>query len=176
MKLPTAFASPLLALGATVAALGVFAPPATAEDVSAASGLAVPGTQPVASLQASGVQIYECEQQDDGTLHWTLKAPDASLYDDAGVLVVRHFAGPSWRANDGSQIEGKVLRQVPGEAPGSIAQLLLAVKSVGGKGMLSDVQYVQRLATFGGIAPARSCTSVGQEGRSPYLARYVFLR
>ncbi|WP_199500289.1 DUF3455 domain-containing protein [Methylovirgula sp. 4M-Z18] len=150
--------------------------PATAQDASSASALDVPDTHVVASLEASGVQIYECRQKSDGTLQWALKAPDANLYDDAGALVAHHFEGPSWRANDGSQIAGSVLRQAPSGTPNSIPQLLLAAKSVGAKGVLSDVQYIQRLATVGGVAPARACTSVGEEGRAPYLARYVFLR
>jgi hypothetical protein len=41
--------------------------------------------------------------------------------------------------------------------------------------LLASVRYVQRLDTRGGVAPAAPCTQEGQEGRSPYLAEYVFL-
>ncbi|WP_179405384.1 DUF3455 domain-containing protein [Burkholderia guangdongensis] len=176
MKAQSTLTKRLVAPGVVALACYTLASPATAQDASLTNTLDVPGTRAVASLEASGVQIYECKQNSDGTFQWTFKAPDAYLYDDAGALAVRHFAGPSWRANDGSQIQGKVLRQAPSNTPNSIPQLLLTVQSIGAKGMLSDVQYVQRLATVGGVAPARPCTSTGEEGRSPYLARYVFLR
>jgi hypothetical protein len=166
----------LAALGAAAALSCMLPLAAPAEPVAAPEQLAAPGTQTVLSLEASGVQIYECRQDAEGKLAWALKAPEADLYDDAGVQEVHHFAGPSWRANDGSQIEGKVLRQAPGDTPSSIAQLLLAAKSVGPDGVLSNVRFVQRLATAGGVAPAQACTTAGQTGRSPYIARYVFLK
>ncbi|WP_206955565.1 DUF3455 domain-containing protein [Trinickia acidisoli] len=178
MKSQSRLTKRLAALGVAAAACSMLASPASAQGVSpaTASTLDVPGTQVVVSLEASGVQIYTCKQKSDGTLEWTLRAPDAYLYDDAGALAVHHVAGPSWRANDGSRIEGKVLHQAPSSTPNSIPQLLLTTQSVGAKGMLSDVRYVQRLATVGGVAPSRACAKVGEEGRSPYLARYVFLR
>lgn len=163
---------PPIALSAAVA---LFCTMTTASAVQP-DPLAVTGTHAVLSLEASGVQIYECRQDSEGKLAWALKAPEADLYSDAGVLEVHHFAGPSWRANDGSQIEGKLIRQVPGETPGSIAQLLLEAKSTGAQGVLSNIRFVQRLATAGGVAPAQPCTVAGQTGRSPYIARYVFLR
>jgi hypothetical protein len=162
----------LTALGAALALCGALTQAAAAEP----DPLAVPGTQTVLSLEASGVQIYECRRDSEGKLAWVLKAPEANLYSDAGVLEAHHFAGPSWRANDGSQIGGKLLRQVPGDTPGSIAQLLLEAKSTGPEGVLSNVRFVQRLATAGGLAPAQPCTAAGQTGRSPYIARYVFLK
>jgi hypothetical protein len=175
MKSPSTLKTTLVALG-TAAACSAFVPSAAAQEIAAPEALAVPDAHLVASLEASGVQIYECKRDNGGALQWALKAPDASLYDDAGALAVHHFAGPSWRANDGSQIEGKVIRQEPSNTPNSVAQLLLSATSVGANGVLSEVRYVQRLATVGGTPPARPCANVGEEGRSPYLARYVFLR
>ncbi|MGF6595960.1 hypothetical protein P3T23_000667 [Paraburkholderia sp. GAS448] len=130
----------------------------------------------VASLTASGVQIYVCKRDQNNQLAWAFKSPQADLYDGSGKLVVKHYAGPSWEAPDGSKITGKVLQQAPNTGePGSIPLLLLQATNAGGPGLLGSVRYVQRLNTRGGIAPPQPCTQEGQEGRSPYLADYVFL-
>jgi len=130
----------------------------------------------VTALSATGVQIYVCKRDADKPLAWTFKAPQADLYDAAGKLVIKHGAGPSWEAADGSRITGKVLQQSANTAEGgAIPLLLLQATSAGGPGWLSTVRYVQRLQTHGGIAPTQPCTAEGQEGRSPYLAQYVFL-
>lgn len=130
----------------------------------------------VASLAATGVQIYTCKRDPNNQLAWVFKAPQADLSDASGKLVLKHYAGPSWEAADGSKITGKVLQQMPNtKEAGSIPQLLLQATSVGGPGMLASVRYVQRLNTHGGAAPAEPCTQEGQEGRTPYRADYVFL-
>lgn len=130
----------------------------------------------IVSLSASGVQIYTCKRDQSNQLTWTFKAPLADLYDASGKLAVKHYAGPSWEAPDGSKLTGKVLQQAANAAePGSIPLLLLQATSAGGPGLLASAHYVQRLNTRGGVAPVRPCTQEGQEGRSPYLADYVFL-
>jgi len=130
----------------------------------------------VVSLSASGVQVYVCKRDQTNQLTWTFKAPLADLYDASGKLVVKHYAGPSWEASDGSKLTGKVLQQAvnTGE-PGSIPLLLLRATNAGGPGLLGGARYVQRLNTRGGVAPVQPCTHEGQEGNSPYLADYVFL-
>ena len=67
----------------------------------------------IAVLHASGVQIYQCKRANDGRLLWSFLAPEATLKDDTGQLVVKHYAGPTWEAPDGSKVTGKVLRQTP---------------------------------------------------------------
>jgi hypothetical protein len=133
-------------------------------------------THVVASLEASGVQIYVCRRDAANQLAWTFQAPQADLYDAAGQFVVRHGAGPSWQAPDGSRITGKLLQRAadPDDAA-AIPMLLLSATNAGGPGLLSTVRYVQRLATHGGAAPTQACVHEGEEGRSPYLAQYVFL-
>ena len=135
------------------------------------------GATVVASLAASGIQIYVCKRDASNQLAWVFKAPQADLYDASGKLVVKHGAGPSWQSADGSKITGKVLQHAanPDDA-GAIPMLLLQATDAGGPGLLSTVRYVQRLATHGGAAPAAPCTQEGQEGRSPYTAQYVFLQ
>lgn len=130
----------------------------------------------IATLSATGVQIYVCKRDGDKPLAWAFKAPQADLYDAVGKLVVKHSAGPTWEAPDGSKIMGKVVQQAANTAEaGAIPMLLLQATSVGGAGLLSGTRYVQRLQTHGGVAPTEPCMEDGQEGRSPYLAQYVFL-
>ncbi|SIO15609.1 DUF3455 domain-containing protein [Paraburkholderia phenazinium] len=133
-------------------------------------------THVIATLKASGTQIYLCKRDANNKLSWAFKAPSAELYDASGELIVTHSAGPSWAAADGSKITGEVLQQAPSaDQPGSIPLLLLRATNAAGPGLLSPVRYVQRLDTHGGVAPTGPCTQEGQEGRSPYIARYVFL-
>ena len=40
-------------------------------------------------------------------------APDASLLDAKGQVIGKHFAGPSWQANDGSIVVGEALNASP---------------------------------------------------------------
>jgi hypothetical protein len=39
---------------------------------------------------------------------WVFRAPDAELLNSRGEQIGRHFAGPTWEGNDGSQVVGVV--------------------------------------------------------------------
>ncbi|MCA8273735.1 DUF3455 domain-containing protein [Burkholderia sp. AU30280] len=132
----------------------------------------------VLSTTATGVQIYACEYDHDHRLAWTFQRPEAMLFDASGTLVVRHGAGPSWEALDGSRITGKKLAEAPSARAGSIAQLLLAATpaATGATGTLAGVRFVQRLDTVGGTPPDAGCSTEHAVGRFPYFARYVFLK
>jgi len=126
-------------------------------------------------LQGKGVQIYTCLSLRAG-FGWSLTGPDAILTDKSGVQVGRHFAGPSWQASDGSAIVGEPLVASPSPTAGSVAWLVLHVKSSSGAGLFANIAYVARTATSGGAAPASGCDAahVGTESRSPYTATYSF--
>ena len=141
--------------------------------------LKVPDTQILAlKTQASGVQIYHCTaaKDDASRFEWTLKAPEATLVDDVGNTVAKHYGGPSWEAIDGSKVVGTVQARDNGPDASAIPWLLLAAKSTGGSGVLASVQYVQRLYTVAGKAPADGCDAehAGAELRVPYKAAYYF--
>jgi hypothetical protein len=53
---------------------------------------------------ATGVQIYKCTNTPNGPA-WTLLAPEANLVgnNDKNVIV-KHSAGPTWTATDGSSV------------------------------------------------------------------------
>jgi hypothetical protein len=138
------------------------------------------GQQPIARLQATGVQVYECVRKAEAGegFAWQFRAPEAVLADDAGHVVGRHFAGPSWAADDGSTVVGRVSASSPSPQPGAIPWLLLTAQSRSGEGLLEGVASVQRVQTVGGAAPAASCgeANVGQVERVGYSATYVFWR
>lgn len=131
--------------------------------------------QLVFRVHGEGDQIYTCKM--DGTKWtWTLKAPDAQLFDEDGKLFGKHFAGPSWQANDGSRITGKAVANAPSPDTDSIPLLRINIVSHDGNGLLSSITTVQRLNTRGGKAPASGCdaTHAGQDVRVPYSADYLF--
>jgi hypothetical protein len=137
---------------------------------------------PAASLlraNAEGAQIYNCAAKPGSAgFEWTLKAPDAVLMDASGKPAIKHFAGPTWQANDGSKVVGEIAARA--DAPGgqAIPWLLLKAKSHEGTGEFAAVTYIQRIDTKGGLAPTAGCDAahVGQEQKVPYTAVYVFYK
>ena len=133
------------------------------------------GVKLILHARAQGDQVYTCKQ--DGTQYsWTLKAPDAQLFDENGKAIGRHFAGPSWQLNDSSTVVGKVAARFDPPDKDTIPWLLLTVADHSGNGLLNNVTHIQRLNTRGGKAPAAGCdgSHVGDETRVPYTADYVF--
>ena len=94
--------------------------------------------------------------------------------DQDGKVIGKHFAGPTWRLNDGSEVQGKLL-QVR-QQPGTIPWLILSAHSIGSVGRLSQVDIVRRTETRGGLAPSSGCdaANAGAEVRIPYSAIYSF--
>jgi hypothetical protein len=138
--------------------------------------LRAPGNeQLVVQVHAKGDQIYSCKV-DGAQPGWTLKAPDAQLFDEDGKAFGKHFAGPSWEASDGSRVVGKAAANAPSPDANSIPWLLVKVVSHEGEGVLAQVTSIQRLNTKGGKAPASGCDAAhaGQEVRVPYTADYLF--
>jgi uncharacterized protein DUF3455 len=130
------------------------------------------------AVQATGVQIYECRaaKDDPQRFEWQLKAPEAQLLDANGVSIGKHYAGPTWEANDGSRVVGEVKARDNGPDPGAIPWLLLTAKSNSGSGVFGRTLSILRLQTVGGLAPAAACAQaqIGQETRVGYKASYYF--
>ena len=126
---------------------------------------------------ANGHQIYTCTAGADGNFAWTLKAPRAELRDANGRMIITHSAGPKWQHNDGSSITGKLRAKENAPDVGSIPWLLLeADNSQSGRGVLSNVSYIQRVRTEGGQPPATGCDAShkGDETQVTYAADYLF--
>lgn len=130
--------------------------------------------------RAIGVQIYVCQaaHDDPARFDWVFKAPEAELTNRAGKPIIKHFAGPSWQALDGSTVVGEVVAKDSGPDPRAIPWLLLRAKSTAGTGLLSPTQSVQRLNTVGGRQPEGGCGAAlaGSEARVHYTADYLFYR
>jgi hypothetical protein len=137
--------------------------------------LAVPeGNRLAFQFHAEGAQIYTCQTSAD-SFAWVFTAPDAELFDRHGHQVGTHYAGPTWEANDDSTIVGSKVAEASVDAS-AIPWLLLKAKSNTGDGLMSNVSYVQRLSTVGGLAPTRACAAAnsGEVARVPYSATYAF--
>lgn len=132
------------------------------------------------TLQArgNGVQIYQCSvvAGDASRYAWTLKGPEATLYDKGGKKIGRHFAGPTWEGNDGSTVVGEVVTRADSPKGDAIPWLLLSAKSNSGRGLFASVKFIQRLHTVGGNAPSAECSGArsGTERREKYSADYFF--
>jgi len=134
------------------------------------------GEEVVLLAHASGSQIYVCQAGTDGKFAWTLKAPDAELHDQQGAIIGRHYAGPSWKHNDGSEVTGKAVARVDSPDAGSIPWLLVTATGHAGEGIFSRVSSIQRIHTKGGQPPADNCDDSKQsrEVKSSYTADYYF--
>jgi hypothetical protein len=126
----------------------------------------------VLKARGEGVQVYTCVKGDDWA--WKLKAPEATLFDESHKAIGKHFGGPTWRLDDGSEVQGKMVGSKP--QAGTIPWLILSARSTGGEGRLSRVDAVRRTETQGGVAPTGGCDAghAGAEVRIPYSAVYSF--
>jgi Protein of unknown function (DUF3455) len=165
----------------TLAICGFFAAAITVAGLSTAAQEIPAQLQPPANEQlllqvhAKGDQIYTCKVEAAQSA-WTLKAPEAQLFDKDEKPFGKHFAGPSWQANDGSKVTGKAVANVPSPDANSIPWLLITVVSHEAKGALERVTSIQRVNTKGGKAPASGCDAAhaDNELRVPYTADYKF--
>ncbi len=133
------------------------------------------GEEVILAAQATGAQIYVCQAGADQEFRWVFQAPEADLTDATGKKIVHHFAGPTWKHRDGSEVKGKVVAKQ--ERPDAIPWLLLTAASHTGEGILSWVTSIQRMHTVGGLPPnANTCdrSRNGKESRSAYSADYYF--
>lgn len=73
---------------------------------------APPGENVVLQAHASGSQIYVCQQGPEQKFGWALKAPEAELHEQQGAMIGRHYAGPTWKHKDGSEVTGKATARV----------------------------------------------------------------
>jgi hypothetical protein len=164
----------LLALlaGCTAPSIGALAP-------RVPESLRVPETQKLAlEADASGVQIYECKPaaDDAARFEWSLRGPEAQLFDLAGKPIGKHYAGPTWESYDGSKVVGEVKARSEAPNPKAIPWLLMTAKSASGDGVLGRTASIQRAQTAGGKAPLEGCSreNAGNQVRVPYTARYYF--
>jgi hypothetical protein len=129
-------------------------------------------------VAATGTQIYRCDPKKDapGQFEWVFQAPEATLREPAGKYLGKHYAGPTWEADDGSKIVGTVEARRDAPDGKSIPWLRLATRSTGSPGLFANVTTVLRVGTSGGGQPLARCNDVeqGKIVRVPYTADYNF--
>jgi hypothetical protein len=131
----------------------------------------------VLQAHASGSQNYVCKQDSNQKFGWSFKAPEAELHDQQGAMIGRHYAGPTWKHNDGSEVTGKAVGRVDAPDPDSIPWLLLTATGHSGSGVLSGVTSIQRIHTKSGQPPSAAECNASKEGvevKSGYTADYYF--
>ena len=136
------------------------------------------GEKLLLKAHATGFQIYTCKAAGDRAAQWELKAPEADLHDRKGAVIGHHFAGPTWKHKDGSEITGKASAHVDSPDAGSIPWLLVSVTGHTGDGVFAKVSSIQRINTKGGKPSAGECTAAsnGAESKVPYSADYYFYK
>jgi Protein of unknown function (DUF3455) len=142
-------------------------------------GVPLPENTSIAlAVVGDGVQIYESKPNATGAYQWVLKAPEAELKSLSGDVLGKHFGGPTWSLNDGSQLVGSLPPVKALSAPDgrNIAWLLVAAKSKSDAGLLSKIDFVLRVATSGGVAPEEAPKTATDTVRVKYQAVYLFLR
>ena len=161
-----------------LAALFTAAPAAFAQ-TGLPDTIKVPDGHKVA-METTGVGeiTYECRDKANmaGQTEWVFVGPKAVLNDRAGKQVGTYFGPPAtWQAKDGSKVTGTQLAVAP-SSPGNLPYQLVKANPAEGKGAMSDVSYIQRVALKGGVAPSAECTAAdkGKQEVVKYQADYIF--
>lgn len=157
----------------TAVALAVCVLTTPCAEAEAGETFGLPDADRIAMFHAEGAQIYQCQQETGGSLHWKFKEPIASLF-DAGKTVGRHYAGPSWELVDGTVVRAKATAQSPSHTENSIPHLILSVTFSKGTD-IAEAKSILRINTKGGVAPAR-CSELGAFLSVPYSADYAFYK
>lgn len=157
--------------------------------------------------RAVGTQNYVCLPSGDG-FKFTLFTPQATLFSDDHEELTTHSFSPNpsenpppagqigegtiratWQhSRDSSIVWAKLVSGESSVDPnfvrqGAIPWLLLratgAKRGPTGGAILTQTTFVQRLNTFGGVAPSSGCakaSDVGNQAFVPYTADYFFYR
>ena len=155
-------------------ALGVAAPAGVPEEIQAPAGEKL-----VLKAHATGFQIYTCKADGGRAPQWELKAPEADLHDSKGAVIGHHFAGPTWKHKDGSEVTGKANAHVDSPDADAVAWLRVSATGHTGEGVFAKVSTIQRINTKGGKpSAAAGCTAanIGAEAKSAYSADYYFYK
>ena len=139
------------------------------------------GNTRVLTFFADGVQKYKAQEIPNSNpvaYQWAFVAPQADLYDLTNRKVGNHSQGPAWQLSILDSMYGQAFsppRAAVSPDPGSIDWLLLMPKTdKPPTGAFAGVEYLQRIDTRGGKAPATPPTSAAQTIDVHYTAIYRF--
>jgi Protein of unknown function (DUF3455) len=127
-----------------------------------------------------GMITYRCSEKKDaaGQFEWVFVGPDAVLTSRDGKMFGKYFGPPAtWESTDGSKATGAQVAVSPSGA-GNIPLQLVKANRATGLGVITDVSYIQRVATVGGVAPTSACGSYqhGERQVVGYQADYIFYK
>ena len=137
-----------------------------------------PGNRVAMETVGVGEIAYQCraKQGAEGTYEWTFAGPKATLTARDGTPVGSYYGPPAtWESKDGSKLTGTQVGVAPA-GPGNIPHQLVKANPAVGKGAMTGVTYIQRVATQGGVAPMLPCTAAnaGFNEIVKYQADYIF--
>ncbi len=146
--------------------------------------IAVPdGNKVIWHAYATGTQIYKVTQSttDPNVYLWSFVAPLATLYSDADytIQVGLHYVGPTWQATTGKKsgeyVVGTKLTSIVQDVT-AVPWLLLQAVPSSDPNYYTQVTYIQRLYTVGGLAPTtgNDAAHLGVQDSIPYTAEYYF--
>jgi len=119
-------------------------------------------------------------------IEWVESGAQEYLVDDVGLQPNMGFEGRGdtlgtrqgggvWQVKDGSTLTTEVTASVDAPVRGAASWLLMTARAGPREGLLSDVSYVQRIATVGGgPSPDAASAEPGAHLRASYRAMYVF--
>ncbi|KAF0866833.1 DUF3455 domain-containing protein [Pseudomonas sp. LD120] len=168
-----------LCLSATFAITCLGALPGVQAQSMLPENIKVPDGHKVAlETVGTGEIIYECRDKANapGQTEWSFVGPKVLLSDRSGKAVGDYFGPPAtWQAKDGSKITGTQVAVAPSGA-GNLPYQLVKANPAEGKGLMSGISYVQRVALKGGVAPSNACTAANKGTRQTvkYQADYIF--
>jgi len=132
------------------------------------------------SMETTGVGeiTYECKAKatNPNETEWVFVGPKAVLNDRSGKQVGTYFGPPAtWEAKDGSKVTGTQLAVAPSSA-GNLPYQLVKANPAEGKGAMTGVAYIQRVALKGGVAPTTGCAAANKGAKEvvKYQADYIF--
>ncbi|MDP9528668.1 DUF3455 domain-containing protein [Pseudomonas protegens] len=169
----------LLCLSATLTIACLGALPVAQAQNALPDSIKVPDGHKVAlETVGTGEITYECRDKANvpGETEWVFVGPKAVLSDRSGKVLGDYFGPPAtWQAKDGSKITGTQVAVAPSSA-GNLPYQLVKANPAEGKGLMSGVSYVQRVALKGGVAPGSACTAANKGSRETvkYQADYIF--
>jgi hypothetical protein len=103
----------------------------------------------------------------------------ADLFDETNTKVGTHFVGPTWMSSvDGSDVVGMKVDGAASPMSDAIDWLKLKAVSHMGAGIFADVNWILRLNTTKGKAPATGCDAahVDTDTSVDYTADYYFYK
>ncbi len=174
----------LLAAGAAVLMAGCSAPRPLAEYLTRQptlpADIRVPaGHQAVLEARGIGELQYECQATSRAPWQYAWLPRDRSieLRDTANNSIMLARSARAWIHRDGSELVVREFVEVDNGAPNLPLQRA-RVEASTLPGTLSNISYIQRIRTVGGLPSVRNCSAaeVGMRVRVPYEADYVFWR